>query len=206
MADPSSTPPRGRGAGGGRLYLVRHPRPQVAVGICYGRSDLPLAEDVAAVAGRIKALLPPVPVFSSPLSRCRLLAEALHAKPIFDPRLRETDFGSWEMRPWHEIERAALDAWAADPLHFAGHGGESVAMLSKRVVACIEEIASQHDEAVLVAHAGVLKVLVGALTGMPQKEWFGFSFDFGTVSLIENGHLVWHNEPAVVAATAGVAQ
>ena len=178
----------------------------MAAGICYGRSDLPLAEDAAAVAERIKPLLPPAPVFSSPLSRCRLLAQALHPEPICDERLREADFGAWEMRPWHEIERTALDAWAADPLHFTGHGGESVAMLRARALACVEEITAHHDEAVLVVHAGIMKVLIGALTGLPRETWFGLAFDFGTVSLIENGQLLWHNEPTLAGQTARVAQ
>lgn len=177
-----------------RLFLVRHPRPQVADGICYGRSDLPLAEEATACAARLRALLPEAaPVFSSPLARCRQLAEALHPAPVFDERLREADFGRWEMQPWDAIDRAALDAWAADPLHYAGHGGESVAQLQVRAVACAREIAARHGEAVLVVHAGIMKTLAGALAGIPAPEWFGFSFAYGTTSLIEDGRLVWQN-------------
>ena len=77
-----------------QLYLIRHPRPDVAPGLCYGRSDLTLAEDAAVVAAALRSLLPGnVPVFSSPLTRCRLLAEALHPAPQFDSRLLELDFG-----------------------------------------------------------------------------------------------------------------
>ena len=179
-----------------RLFLIRHPRPEVADGICYGRSDLPPADDPVAVAACLKPLLPDAPVFSSPLARCRLLAEALHPAPRFDDRLREADFGAWEMKPWRDIGRAAIDAWAADPLHFAGHGGESVAVLRERVVDCVAEIAAQHDEAVLVVHAGVMKVCAAAFAGLPASEWFGFSFAYGTAALIEDGRLVWHNQPA----------
>ena len=173
---------------------MRHPRPQVADGICYGRSDLPLAEEAATCAARLRPLLPEgAPVFSSPLARCRHLAEALHPAPIFDERLREADFGHWEMQPWDAIDRAALDAWAADPLHYAGHGGESVAQLQARAVECARAIAACHEEAVLVVHAGIMKVLAGALAGIPAPEWFGFSFAYGTTSLIEDGRLVWQN-------------
>lgn len=173
---------------------MRHPRPQVARGVCYGRSDLPLAEEAAASTARLRPLLPEAaPVFSSPLSRCRRLAEALHPAPICDERLREADFGRWEMQPWDAIDRVALDAWAADPLHYAGHGGESVAQLQARAVACVAEIAARHDEAVLVVHAGVMKVLAAALAGVPAPDWFGLSFDYGSVSLIENRRLVWQN-------------
>lgn len=175
---------------------MRHPRPRVAEGVCYGRSDLPLAEDAAACAARLKPLLPDAPVFSSPLARCRQLAEALHVAPIYDERLRETDFGAWEMKPWADIDRAAIDAWAADPLHYNGHGGESVADLQTRALACATAIATDHDEAVLVVHAGIMKALAAALAGVPAPDWFGLSFAYGTVSLIEGGRLAWHNEPA----------
>lgn len=179
-----------------RLYLIRHPRPRVEPGVCYGQSDVGLAEDAATVAARLKPLLPDAPVFSSPLERCRLLAQALHPAPAYDERLREVHFGAWEMRSWDDIGRAAIDAWAADPLHYAGHGGESVADLRHRAVACVGEVAAKYDEAVFVVHAGVMKALAVELLGLPDPAWFSTFFAFGTVSLIEDGRLVWHNAPA----------
>jgi len=158
-----------------RLFLVRHPRPAVADGTCYGRSDLPLAGDPAAVADALRRLLPgDLPLYSSPLRRCRELAARLHPAPRFDERLRELDFGAWEMRAWTAIDRAALEAWAADPLHFRPPGGEAVAELRARVRAFLGEI---RGDTVLVAHAGVMKM----------------KFDYGTASLIEGGRLAWTN-------------
>ncbi|HEX8988769.1 MAG TPA: histidine phosphatase family protein [Rhodocyclaceae bacterium] len=180
-----------------RLFLIRHPRPAVEQGICYGQSDVGIAEDAAAVAARVKPLLPASAAFySSPLTRCRLLAEALHPAPRFDHRLRELDFGGWEMRSWDDIGRDAVDAWAADPLHYAEHGGESIAMLRRRAAACAREIAERHDEAVLVIHAGVMKALAVELLGLPDPAWFSTSFAFGTATLIEDGRLAWTNRVA----------
>jgi alpha-ribazole phosphatase len=176
-----------------RLYLVRHPRPDVADGTCYGRSDLPLAADPAPVADALRALLPAgLPLYSSPLARCRALAELLHPQPRFDERLRELDFGAWEMQAWDAIDRAALDAWAADPLHFRPPGGEAVADLRRRIRDFLDELA---EDAVLVAHAGVMKLCVAELAGVPATEWFAMKFDYGTTTLIEGGRLVWQNRP-----------
>jgi alpha-ribazole phosphatase len=173
------------------LYLIRHPLPDVASGTCYGRSDLALADDPAPVAAALRELLPAgLPLHSSPLRRCRELAEMLHPAPRFDERLRELDFGEWEMQAWNDIDRAALDAWAADPLHFAPPGGETVADLRLRVRDFLDELA---EDAVLVAHAGVMKLCVAELAGIPATEWFAMKFDYGTASLIEDGRLVWHN-------------
>lgn len=174
-----------------RLFLIRHPQPAVTPGTCYGRTDLPLADDPAHCAAALRAMLPAAtPLFSSPLTRCRQLAELLHPRPVFDARLMELDFGAWEMQPWEAIDRAALDAWAADPLHFTPPGGESVAELRMRVAACLAELP---DAAVLVVHAGVMKLCVAELAGVPADEWFSMRFDYGSVSLIEAGALVWHN-------------
>lgn len=179
-----------------RLYLIRHPRPDVTPGLCYGRSDLTLAEDAAVAAVALRFLLPEnSPLFSSPLTRCRLLAEALHPVPQFDARLMELDFGDWEMRPWSAIGRAAIDAWAAEPLLFAPPGGESVATLRLRVADFLAELVCRDVElAVLVTHAGVMKACAAELLNLGPSEWFSMQFEFGAVSLIEEGRLIWHNK------------
>jgi alpha-ribazole phosphatase len=172
-----------------RLFLIRHPPPAVAPGTCYGATDLPLADDPAVHAEALRPLLPPdMPFYSSPLQRCRLLAEALHPAPIFDERLREIDFGDWEMQPWDSLDRRLIDAWAADPFHFVPPGGEAVAALRARVA---DFLATLPDAAVLVVHAGVIKVCAAVLAG--EEDWFALRFDYGAVSLIEDGKLVWVN-------------
>ena len=78
-----------------QLHLIRHPRPDVAPGICYGQTDLGLAESAAAVAARLRPLLPEsFALHASPLARARLLAEAL-GTPRLDNRLKEIHFGDW---------------------------------------------------------------------------------------------------------------
>lgn len=174
-----------------RLFLIRHPAPDVAIGTCYGRSDLPLAGDPAPVAEALRPLLPAdALLFSSPLARCRRLAELLHPAPRFDERLLELDFGAWEMQSWDAIDRAALDAWAADPLHFRPPGGEAVADLRARVRDFLDDLV---EDTVLVAHAGVMKLCAAELAGVPADAWFSMRFDYGTATLIEDGRLAWTN-------------
>lgn len=185
-----------------QLYLIRHPRPDVAPGLCYGRSDLALAEDASVVAAALRPLLPDqVPVFSSPLTRCRLLAEALHPAPQFDARLVELDFGDWEMRPWADIGRAAIDQWAADPQVFVPPGGESVGAMRSRVADFLTDLAGLGlARAALVAHAGVMKVCAAELLGLAPAKWFPMKFEFAAVSLIDDANgfneLIWHNRAA----------
>lgn len=155
-----------------QLFLIRHPPPQVAAGICYGRLDLP-ATGVEASAAALRAQLPDdLPVISSPLARCRALAEALHPSPRLVPALMEMDFGDWEGRRWDDIGAAALDAWAADLLHHAPPGGESVATLQARVLACLDALAAEGEAAgIVVTHAGPMRVALGHARGLPPTEW-----------------------------------
>lgn len=172
-----------------QLYLIRHPAPRVAAGVCYGRTDLPLGEDVAAAAARIAAQLPPqLAIYTSPLQRCRQLAEALHPAPRSDARLQEMHFGEWEMRPWNRIQREALDGWAADPLGYVPPQGESVGELQRRVHGFVDEARQQGIErAALVTHAGVMKVIVGKAQGLPPRTWMALSFAYESVVSVNLG-------------------
>jgi alpha-ribazole phosphatase len=174
-----------------QLYLIRHPQPDVREGICYGASDLPLRdseENLQALAASIRAQLPEdLTVYTSPLTRCRLLAEALHPAPLSDTRLREMDFGAWEMHAWDEIDRDTLTAWASNPTGFTPPQGESAAQLQARVHDFLAELEAQRklsqsaDQLALVTHAGVMKVIIGLAHGMAPAEWMRLKFDFASV-------------------------
>ncbi|HEX5392361.1 MAG TPA: alpha-ribazole phosphatase family protein [Rhodocyclaceae bacterium] len=161
-----------------RVRLVRHPPPAVAAGLCYGQTDLPLADDVAAWAKQLRDETAPVlPCYTSPLQRCRLLAEALHPAPVADSRLMEMNFGLWEMQAWSDLSRSALDAWAADPMGFAPPGGESVMQMQARVLAFLRE--RDEEDLLLVTHGGVIKLLWGLVHGEPPEVWQARRFAYG---------------------------
>lgn len=166
-----------------QVFLIRHPRPLLDADVCYGQRDL-AAEDPLPLAARLRELLPVgTPVISSPLQRARKLACALHPAPTFDARLLEIDFGDWEGRRWDDIERQQLDAWAADVLHFAPPGGESVANLLARVVDFAATLAG--ERVALVSHSGVMRALLGHWLQLPLAEWSALQFDFARATLIE---------------------
>lgn len=169
------------------LFLIRHPEPDVAPGTCYGRSDIGLAGDAEAAAARLRTHLPAgIPVYSSPLRRCRSVAERLSPAPVVDPRLVEMDFGEWEMRRWDEIERAAFDAWVADILNFAPPGGERAADLLARALAFVDALHDRgHAQAAVLTHGGVLRVLLAHWLAIPPRRWPALVFDFGGVSKVE---------------------
>lgn len=172
-----------------RTFLIRHPKPDIDTGICYGRSDPGLADDPVGCAEALAPLLPKdAPLYTSPLRRCLELARALHDAPMIDERLVEMDFGDWEMRRWDDIPRAEIDAWAADPVGYSPPGGESPLAMRARVATLLRELPGT---AVLVAHGGVLRACAAELAGV--ANWHELHFEFGSASLIEDGRLVWTN-------------
>jgi alpha-ribazole phosphatase len=168
------------------LILVRHTTPLVAAGTCYGRTDLPLAESFEAEAATVaralaaaRAGLPATgPILSSPLSRCRRLAERLGPHDLHDGFV-EMDFGAWEGQPWDAIPRAELDLWAEDFLGARPHGGESVAALRDRVADALEGLP---DGAVVVTHAGVIKAAAAILN---HPEGWDIRPAFGAVLVFQ---------------------
>ena len=164
-----------------RLILVRHPQPLVAAGVCYGSTDLDIApgqleHTLAALAPQLPAN---VPLYSSPLRRCAGLAARLSAAPIYDARLLEMDFGDWEMRPWDDIPRADIDAWAADMVHYQPGGGDSVLRMAARIADFYADLQRQLGEdgmdgsgqAVVICHAGAMRLLRPATPVCHLKRW-----------------------------------
>lgn len=181
------------------LYLVRHPRVVIGPGVCYGHSDVALAEDPREVAARLRPLLPSAfALYASPLSRCRLLAAELASEAVLDERLKELHFGAWELASFETLGRQAIDAWAVDVTGFRPPGGETILDMARRVCAFLDELtAAGHDHAVIVGHSGPLRVIAGTLLGLAPERWLALEFAFGGLTRFdlarEQARLVWFN-------------
>lgn len=162
------------------LWLVRHARPVIAPGICYGSTDVAAdAEHTAQSAARLWRALhdgstsvqaAPVPVWASPLQRAQTLAQALHAASGHtlhwhtDARLAEMDFGTWEGCAWAELGADAFAPWMADFAHHRVGGGDSVVQFMARVGQAWQHTRQQchaqgHTRAVWLTHAGVIRAM-----------------------------------------------
>ncbi|WP_101048117.1 histidine phosphatase family protein [Macromonas nakdongensis] len=187
------------------LWLVRHARPLVEPGVCYGRLDVPAdpahtAASAQALAAALQAApqpAPTLPVWASPRTRTWALANALATlapvglsmqAPRADERLAEMDFGHWEGRRWDTLPRAELDAWTNDFHHHRPGGGENVAGFLARVRAALDDCHRQAQalgarRAVWVTHAGVVRAVQVWLAQTPQplraQDWPTAACDFG---------------------------
>jgi alpha-ribazole phosphatase len=154
------------------LWLVRHARPLIDPGICYGRLDIPAdtAHTHASAARLAQALAGTQPsVWCSPMRRARQLADALTAaRPGLSYQvseaLAEMDFGAWEGQPWTEIGQTAMEQWTNQFMHHAPGGGETVAQLLARVQQALDTSINNaqqngHWPVLWITHAGVIRAL-----------------------------------------------
>lgn len=146
-----------------RLYLVRHPQPDIASGVCYGSTDVRVTiKECAGVLKKISPLLPKdIILFSSPLKRCLDLAKRLVPTPAIDERLVEMNFGSWELRTWEDIGHDEVNAWSDNLTAYRPGGGESLMEMAARIRAFHTDIKqSGVKEAIVICHGGAMRMLM----------------------------------------------
>ncbi|GAC1343396.1 MAG: alpha-ribazole phosphatase [Acetobacteraceae bacterium] len=175
----------------GLILAARHPRPRIAARICYGRTDVALAEPAATGAAALIATAgePVERIITSPLARAlevaRHVARETGAPLHTDDRLAEMDFGAWEGQAWSALPRAEIDAWAAAPLDYRPGGGESVAQMLARLRRAWTNIASSAETTLLVTHAGPIRCLLHIAAGIPILDAIGTSLAYGSITRFE---------------------
>ena len=173
-----------------RLYLIRHAPVAVPEGTCYGRSDIELADDWPQRLAEITAKLPAggingTNLYTSPLTRCQLLADGLGPNAQRNVLLREMDFGVWEGQPWSDIPREEIDAWLNNLEDFRPPGGESLGEAYQRCIEFLDQIGNRsHENAFIMTHGGVICCLVAHALGLPLKNATRLQVDFGGVSIL----------------------
>lgn len=167
------------------IYVIRHTTPLIGKGICYGQTDLSLAETFKTEFEMVARQLPGhmEKVYSSPLKRCRLLAQYLNAEFVIEPRLKEMNFGDWEMKRWDEIPQSELNVWMQDFVSQAPPHGESMQDLNDRVAVWWENIANSSDQSILVVtHAGVMRCLLAIVNQTSLQNAFeDYQINYGEI-------------------------
>ena len=178
-----------------KLTLIRHTSLQVPVGVCYGQSDIDVAANFADELGLTKAKIAGMmfdAVYTSPLQRCDKLAVALSIGEVMhDARLKELNFGDWEMQAWDDIPRNIFDDWAHNYANKAPPNGETFSQLQQRGLSFLAEMLVKHagEHIVVISHGGFIRALLAHALNMELKGLFRFSIDYGGVTQMEFGEL-----------------
>ncbi len=156
------------------MIFLRHPTPDVTPGMCYGQTDLDIAEIGHEQIERAVASTPKVTkLLASPALRCRKLALSIAErdglKVHFDERLWEMHMGEFEGMMWKDIDRTVSAKWFEDPLNNRTPGGESFADVQSRVLEALE---LADLETAIVCHAGVIRATQMAWEGKSFREVF----------------------------------
>lgn len=180
-----------------RLILIRHTSVAIPRGVCYGQSDVPLAdsfaEEALCVRQELESLgLTPegMRVYSSPMSRCIRLAEFCgygdHIER--DSRLMELNFGQWELQAFDAIEDPRLEEWYRDYIYTAPTGGESFAEQYERVASFLEEkrteALSTGGNILAFTHSGVLRSAAVWQGRYSLEQAFDYACSYGQIEVI----------------------
>jgi alpha-ribazole phosphatase len=175
------------------IYLIRHTKTDTLKGLCYGQSDVGLADSFLEEAQQLKQKLPEIKpnslIFSSPLTRCVQLAGKLSDKVTTDTRLSELDFGDWEYRRFDDIDVYVLQQWTDNFVHVAPPNGESFTDLCQRAGAFWQDrvhgMPPELEQMLIVTHAGVIRALLAHILKLPLANAFQFRVDVGSVHKLQ---------------------
>jgi alpha-ribazole phosphatase len=176
-----------------KLVIIRHTRVSILPGICYGQSDVSLADSYPEELELVKSLIGMQTfdaVFCSPLIRCRCLAEDLFPREaiVFDHRLKELNFGQWELQPWEEIYTTSEGKhWMDHYQTVSCPGGESYPEFRQRVNSFLVELKTKpFRQIAVVAHGGVIRLIKSILENQSMDEIFTtFTPEYGGVYKFE---------------------
>ena len=141
-----------------------------------GHVDTPLTDEGRAQARRARVELDAVPLgraFTSDLVRAhdtaRILLEGREVPLTVTPSLRERECGDWACANLDELrasgEVVLLFGWESRP-----PGGESQADVAARVLAWLVGLDEIDGTTLVVAHGGVIRILLGLLDGVALED------------------------------------
>ncbi len=149
-------------------------------------------------------------IVTSPLVRCHDFATAIaadHNLPLSIAHdLREMDFGEWEGRlvsdVWQE-DKERVSGFYANPLESAPPGGESVTVVAERAVNAWNGLLAAHagEHLLVVAHGGIIRVLLAHLLDMPLSSWARLHIPYAARARLQIHHNNGEHLPVLVAMT-----
>ncbi len=176
-----------------KIHLIRHGETIAPVGVMLGATDIVLSAAGRKHAGSIAYKIPANTFcICSPMLRARqtlacLQEHGILSEVIFDDRLREMDFGDWEMKTFSEIVFSGYDLSNWLEYHnFTFPNGESVSNFLQRVSSVLDELQAQDkNEVILLSHGGVIRTMICLALNLDPKNYLLFQVDYCSWSTLE---------------------
>lgn len=161
----------------------------------FRHQDQPLSDLGRQQANRLRDYLvtrPVAAIYTSEYIRteqtARPLAEALQITPLVDARLNEIDNGLIEGLTDEQVGERFPEVWAAvldGDRDFQWPGGESGAGAQRRIVEFIHQHRDEEGEMVVIAHDGIIRLLVCHILKMPVYHRFSLQLNTAGITEIE---------------------
>ena len=146
-------------------------------------------------------------IITSPLKRCAEFANELaqiQSLPIqIENELKEVSFGLWEGKTADELletESDKIKKYWNDPIHTTPPQGENLLAFEKRVLNGWGNILNQFQgkHVLLISHAGVMRIILCHILGMPLTELFKLDVGLAKASRIQIEHVDGQNWPRLI--------
>ena len=179
------------------IYLFRHGEIESdGVRRFFGQTNVRLSKRGVEQAKKWQNAFTGTPfdaIYTSDLSRCaetaRIISGGDEAKVRLVPELREINLGKMEGFSMTDFRKQYHDVWKSRGKDIAGfipEGGESFFSLQRRVMPVFEALSRRHDgNIVMVAHAGVNRVILCHILEMPLSNLFKIDQSYGCLNLLE---------------------
>ena len=171
------------------IHLIRHIEPNFEKGICYGQLDVPIPSNYREIQAKIidGLSIDFDTIYSSPLTRCKLLAEQISHNVIYDDRLKEVNFGDWEGKKWDNINQKELSHWMENYIEIAPPNGESLTDLINRFSSFISEInMKRHSKILIITHAGIIRSAMNLFNKVPLNKVMMEKVEYGKIIILSN--------------------
>lgn len=175
------------------LHLLRHAQTTAPAGTLVGSTEVALsAVGITQAKGVAQQIPNEIPCLCSPMMRARQTLHYLQKQGVacdvrFDDRLREIDFGAYEMKTFREISAIGveMDAWR-EYVDLSFPGGESVAHFVERIKGILDELRLEQDgQILLLTHGGVIRTMICLALGITVKNYLLFDVKCAALSRIE---------------------
>jgi broad specificity phosphatase PhoE len=174
-----------------------------------GRTDVGLSDmgrEQAAALARALARRRVGTIYASPLVRARETAEIVARERgltvTLVEELRELSLGVWEGRTVDDVLATEADAyrrWRERPYDCPPPEGEPIEEVARRVLPVMERIVSAHpdgEDALVVAHGGVISVYLCHLLGLSPNALWQLTIGNASLSVVDPPRVLTLNDTA----------
>ncbi|WP_052248562.1 alpha-ribazole phosphatase [Chryseobacterium taiwanense] len=169
------------------IHLIRHTAVENPDHLCYGFAEMPLRKDFEEDLRAVQMDKDFDVIISSPSQRCQLLAKYFRLNYETDERIREMNFGDWELKKWSEIPEEEINPWYEDFITIKAKNGENLLEMQTRVCEFWNELISKEniDKVLVVTHAGVIRLILQSVLKFPLENMFNIQIDYGKRTVID---------------------